>query len=85
MKRYLGSFLALVMLLSLAACGGAVSRSSSSESSRGSDSGADTSSDSSDESSSMAGAGRWDALQVTDEPVELLVTLHNFSPTARCV
>ena len=83
MKKLFSIVLALAMVLSLAACGGTDSSSSSSGSSSqsGSDSSTESSESSSDESSSVAGAGRWDALQTTDEQVNLLVTLHNFMPT----
>ncbi len=77
MKRLLSAVLAAAMLLTLAACGNDNSSSSSQSSSQSSSS--ETSSG--DDSSSVAGAGRWDALQTTEETVDLNVTLHNFMPT----
>lgn len=73
MKKILAFLLAAAMLASLVACGGTSSEPSSS-------SGQDSSTSES-ESSNVSGAGRFDSLQTTDEPVTLLLDFGNFTPS----
>ena len=86
MKKLVALLLALLMLLTLVACGGTTSESSSVaesevESKSEAESQAEESSEESEESEAAAEAGRFDALQETDEHVDLLLNWHNLQPT----
>lgn len=81
MKKLLAALLAAAMLASLAACGGGTSSQSSGSSSQSSSSEANDSSSDSGDDSSTAGTGRFDSLQVTDQPVALLIDFHSYTPS----
>ena len=80
MKKFLALLLALLMLLTLVACGGTTSESSKAES-KSSESSKKEESKSEESSEDPAAAGRFDALQEVDEQVNLLLYWHNLQPT----
>lgn len=79
MKKILAALLAVAMLVSLAACGGTTSESSSS--SQESSTVEESSGGEESSESSVAANGPYDSLQTTDEPVELLIDFHSFTPS----
>lgn len=82
MKKFLSLFLALAMLLTLVACGGTTSESSKVEESKKTESSKSEESKADDSSEEEpAGDPRWQSLQTTDEPVNLLIYWHNYTPT----